>query len=347
MGDSRPPGALLLNLGTPDSPSVGDVRHYLREFLSDARVIDLPAPARAALVRFAIPPFRSRRSAAQYASIWRDDGSPLLVFSEAIRAAVERALGPDFRVALGMRYGRPGIDAALDALLTADVQRIVVVPLFPQYSSAATGSALERVLVSLARRTNVPALSTVTSFFDDPAWIAALAHVTGAALEGFAADHLLLSFHGLPERQLHAGDPSGRHCLSRADCCAAIGPGNRDCYRAQCFANARALAAALGLGPDEWSVSFQSRLGRAAWTSPATDRALPELAARGVRRLAVACPSFVADCLETLEEIGVRAREQWRALGGEELRLVPCVNDDPRFVAGLAALVRGLAGGKP
>ncbi len=346
MRDARPTGALLVNLGTPDSPSVGDVRHYLREFLSDPRVIDLPAPARRALLELVILPFRPRRSAAQYASIWREDGSPLRVFSEAIRAGVECALGPDFRVALAMRYGRPSIDAAVERLLGDGVERVVVVPLFPQYSSAATGAALERALAALARRTNVPAVSTVTSFFDHPAFVGALAHVTREALADFAADHLLLSFHGLPERQIRASDPSGRHCLARADCCAAIGADNRDCYRAQCFATSHALARALGLAADRWSVAFQSRLGRAPWISPATDRVLPELAARGVRRLAVACPSFVADCLETLEEIGVRAREQWRALGGEELRLVPCVNDDARFVAGVAELVRELAGGK-
>jgi ferrochelatase len=346
MAEARPVGALLVNLGTPDSPSVRDVRHYLREFLSDPRVIDLPAPLRAALLRLVILPFRPRRSAAQYASIWRPDGSPLLVHSEAIRAGVARALGAAFRVELAMRYGRPSIDWALDRLLAADVERIVVAPLFPQYSSAATGSALERTLDALARRPNVPPVSTVGAFFENPGFIEALAHVVREALADFEPEHLLLSYHGLPERQIRASDPTGRHCLADADCCAAVGPLNRDCYRAQCFATSRALARALGLDAHEWSVAFQSRLGRAAWIGPATDRVLPELAARGVRRLAVACPSFVADCLETLEEIGVRAHEQWSALGGEELRLAPCVNADARFVDALAELVRGVAGGK-
>jgi ferrochelatase len=346
MADARPVGALLVNLGTPDSPEVRDVRRYLREFLCDPRVIDLPAPLRLALVYGVILPLRPRRSAAQYASIWIPEGSPLRVYSEALRAAVERELGPEFRVALAMRYGQPSIDAALDALVAGDVERIVVVPLFPQYSSAATGSALERVLAALARRANVPAVSTVNAFYGHPAFVAALAEVTRTALAGFDAEHVLFSFHGLPERQIRASDPTGRHCLARAECCAAIGPENRDCYRAQSFATARALAAALALPADRWSVSFQSRLGRAAWIAPATDRMLPELAARGVRRLAVACPSFVADCLETLEEIGIRAREQWRELGGEELRLTPCVNAAPRFVAGVAQMVRDAAGAR-
>ncbi len=333
-------GVLLVNLGTVSSPRVGDVRRYLREFLSDPRVLDISRAARWALVHGVILPFQSRTTAAAYAKIWSTAGSPLLVHSLAQRDGVAKQLGPGFVVELGMRYGAPSIADALQRLLRARAERITVVPLFPQFAAASTGSALARVFQLAARTWNAPQLSTLGPFHMHPSFIDALAAVTAPALDAFGPDHVLLSYHGLPERQIRKSDPSGRHCLIEADCCASVSRVNSSCYRAQCFATSRALATALALSRGAYSVSFQSRLGRTPWIKPYTDVVLPELAAGGIRRLAVACPSFVADCLETLEEIGIRARAQWRELGGEQLCLVPCLNADPLWIESLARMIR-------
>jgi ferrochelatase len=330
---------LLLNLGSPDAPTPAAVRRFLREFLSDPRVLDIPAPARWLLLRAVILPFRPRRSAAQYASIWTAEGSPLLVHGRALAEALARRLGGGFRVALGMRYGRPSIAAALDELLAQDVERVAAVPLYPQYASSSTGSSLERLYALAGARWNVPPLSVLPPFFDDSGFVAAVAAQARPVLAEARPDFVLMSYHGLPERQVRKSDPTGRHCLASADCCDAPCPANAACYRAQCVATTRAVAAALGLAPERHGFAFQSRLGGDPWIRPYTDEALPALAARGVRRLAVLCPSFAADCLETLEEIGVRAREQWQGLGGETLALVPCVNAHPLFVEALAQKV--------
>ncbi|MDJ0866735.1 MAG: ferrochelatase [Myxococcota bacterium] len=333
-------GVLLVNLGTPASPSPRDVRRYLREFLSDPRVLDLPAPARTLLLYGVILPFRPRRSAEAYAQIWTPEGSPLLLHGCALADALGKELGDAYVVELAMRYGEPSIGSALDRLLSANVTGVRVVPLFPQYSSSALGSALEAVYREAGRRVGVPPLDVVEPFYDDPGFIAALARVAEELPRERRPDHLLMSFHGLPERQIRRADPTGSHCLAREDCCDDPGVALRYCYRAQCVATARALATALGLGERDWTLSFQSRLLRDPWIRPYTDEVLPELYERGVRRLAIACPAFVADCLETLEEIGIRASEQWTELGGESLDLVPCVNAHPAWVEALAALVR-------
>jgi len=333
-------GVLLVNLGTPDSPGTGDVRRYLREFLSDPRVIDIPAPARWLLLNAVILPFRPRTSARAYQKVWTADGSPLLVHGRALADGVAKELGEGFAVELAMRYGEPSIPAAIRRLQAAGVARISVLPLFPQYSSAATGSALARVFEVLGGEQNVPALRVLPAFYDDPGFIAAFAGVARPHLDAFDPDYVLFSYHGLPERQVTASDRSGRHCLASDSCCAAIGAANRDCYRAQCFATTRALAAALGIGADRHSVSFQSRLGRTPWIRPYTDQVLPELAGRGVRRVAVMCPAFVADCLETLEEIAIRADAQWRAAGGDALHLVPSLNADPAWTRCVARWIR-------
>ena len=333
-------GVLLVNLGTPDSPEVGDVRRYLRQFLSDPRVIDIPAVPRWLLLNLVILPFRPHKSAAAYAQVWTEAGSPLLVHGRALRDGVAAALGDEAVVELAMRYGQPSIPAALDRLIAADVAAIDVLPLFPQCSSAATGSALEAVSDALSQRADRPRVRTHGAFYEDPAFVAAFAGVARRHLSAFRPDHVLFSYHGLPERQVRAADRSGSHCLASGDCCERIAAANRDCYRAQCFATTRALAAALDLAADAHSLSFQSRLGRTPWIRPYTDERLPELAAAGVKRLAVLCPAFVADCLETLEEIGIRGREQWLGLGGEELRLVPSLNADPAWVEAVAGWVR-------
>jgi len=334
-------GLLLVNLGTPRSPGVSDVRRYLREFLSDPRVIDIPALPRWLLLNAVILPFRPRRSAAAYAKVWTAQGSPLLVHSLALKEAVARELGDAWQVELAMRYGEPSLAAAIDRLLALDLGRLVVLPLFPQYSDAATGSAVARVRELLDRRAGSPPIEIRGAFYADRGFIASFAEVAGRNLEGFAPDFVLFSYHGLPERQIRRGDPSGGHCLERGNCCERVGAANRDCYRAHCYATTRALAGELGLAPESHSTSFQSRLGRTPWIRPYTDEVLVELADRGVKRLAVLCPAFVADCLETVEEIGIRGAEQWRSLGGEELRLVPSLNAEPRWVRAVAAMAAG------
>jgi protoporphyrin/coproporphyrin ferrochelatase len=337
---AAPTGVLLINLGTPDSPDSGDVRRYLREFLSDPRVIDINPLGRALLLNLVILPVRPAKSGAAYRSIWTPEGSPLLVHSQHLTEKVRAALGSRYVVALGMRYGNPSIPAALNKLLAVQPAKLVVLPLFPQYSSAANGSALERVQQVLNQQWNVPPVETVGAFYDDPGFIEAFTQVARHHLPPFRPDFVLFSYHGLPERHVLKSDVSGRHCLQTPTCCDAIVEANRYCYRAHCFATTRALVKNLGLAPDRHSVSFQSRLGRTPWVKPYTDQVLPELARAGKKRLAVLCPAFVADCLETVEEIGIRAREQWRSLGGEELLLVPSLNAEPAWVETVARLVR-------
>jgi len=333
-------GVLLANLGTPDSPSTRDVRRYLREFLSDPRVIDIPTVPRWLLVNLVIAPFRPRTSAAAYRKIWTPEGSPLLVHGRALCEAVAKTLGDGFVVELGMRYGRPSIPAALERLVAADVDHVVALPLFPQWADSSTGSAVARIEDTADGLANAPPLETLPAFFDDPGFVESFVEVARPVLTEARPDHVLFSYHGLPERQIRAADPTGVHCLAREDCCETPGEVLSRCYRAQCFATTRSLAGGLGLAADAHSTAFQSRLGRTPWIRPYTDLVLPELAARDIRRLAVLCPSFVADCLETLEEIGIRAHEQWQALGGETFTLVPSLNTHPRWVEAVADLVR-------
>lgn len=333
-------GALLINLGTPASPSVGDVRRYLRQFLSDPRVLDMPRAARWLLLNAVILPSRPKRSAAAYSQIWSDRGSPLLFHSLDLQAGVAALLGADWEVALGMRYGAPAIGSAVEQLAAAGIAKLVVLPLFPQFSEAATGSAIAEAEAQLQRvGLDVPT-QVVRSFCDARGFVESLAELARDALDSFEPDHVLFSYHGLPERQIRRGDPSGTHCLERPGCCDLRARPVPECYRAQCFATSRALASALELEAGRHSSSFQSRLGGTPWIQPFTDLVLPDLARRGVARLLVVCPSFTADCLETLEEIGIRARAQWRELGGSDLLLVPAPNASPTWVRAVAEMLR-------
>jgi ferrochelatase len=335
-------GVLLAQLGTPASPATADVRRYLREFLSDPRVIDLPAPARWLLVNAVIAPFRAPRSAHAYQAIWTPAGSPLLLHSRAFAQALERELGAGFRVALGMRYGAPRLADALGELVAAGVSRIVAFPLYPQLAESSTGTAIAAIRVAAAARASSPPISFVPPFFAKAGFVDAVAEQARPLLaRGF--DHVLFSYHGLPERHVRAADPTRAHCLASASCCdAPPAAALASCYRAQCFATSRALASALSVPPERVTTAFQSRLGRDPWIQPWTDAELPKLAARGVKRLVVLCPSFVADCLETLEEIGIRAHAQWSALGGADFALAPCVNASPAWVGAAAEIVRAL-----
>ncbi len=322
-------GLILLNLGTPDSTSTADVRRYLREFLSDPRVIDLPAPARWLLLNFVILPFRPAQSAAAYEKVWTERGSPLLFHGSDLAEKV-RARLPDVPVELAMRYGSPSVESVVRGLQSRGVDRIVVLPLFPQYSSAAWGSAVEKVYDVVRGDWNVPAVHVVPPFYEEPAFLRAFAANARPVLDEMHPDLVMMSFHGLPERHCtKSDDTGGRHCLVVPDCCAAITQANRNCYRAQCFATARGLAAELQLGTDDYEVTFQSRLGRTPWIKPYTDVRLDELAREGrKRRIAILSPAFVADCLETLEELAIRNAETFVEAGGEELRLIPSLNAD-------------------
>ncbi len=342
-------GLLLVNLGTPDAPTTEAVRAYLQEFLSDPRVIDIPAPLRHLLLRFVILPRRAPASAELYRSIWTEQGSPLLVHSLALLREVAARL-PGVPVEFAMRYGKPTMHSGLDALVKAGCEKIVVFPLYPQHADSSTGSTIHRVREIAAKLKAPPRLEFVPAFYDEPGFIDAFARIARPIL--YAGDevrpqHLLLSFHGLPERHMKKGDATRAHCLVKADCCDRIVAANRDCYRAQCFATARAIVRKLRLDEQqnragaagiEWSIGFQSRLGRTPWIKPYSDLMLHDLAARGIKRVAVMCPAFVADCLETVEEIGIRAARDFRSRGGE-LRLVPSLNSD----AGWADTVVGLA----
>ncbi|MFN0152610.1 MAG: ferrochelatase [bacterium] len=334
-------GLLFVNLGTPDAPNTPEVRRYLREFLSDPRVFDMAPWKRALILNLFILPFRPKQSAHAYKQIWTERGSPLLFhgidLAEKVRAAFDGKVVVDF----AMRYQNPSIASALARLRAAGIDRIVVFPLFPQNSSSAWSSAVEKVFVEASRLWDIPALHVVPPFYDHPAFLDAFAEVARRVTDEMRPDKVVLSFHGLPERHCVKSDATGgAHCLQSATCCDAIVEANRNCYRAQCFATARGIAARLGLAADRWEITFQSRLGSDPWIRPFTDVRIRELPKEGVRRAAILSPAFVADCLETLEELGIRAREDFQAHGGEELRLVPSLNSDDAWVRAIVRIVR-------
>ncbi len=319
-------GFLLINLGTPDSTSTGDVRRYLRQFLSDARVIDIPAVMRWLLLNLIILPLRPRKSAEAYRAIWTDRGSPLLLFTEQLAERVQKRTR--CRVKFAMRYGNPSIESALLAFAQEGVRSIRVLPLYPQYAAASTASSIAELYECAARMNDPLEFDVLPPFFEDAGFIEAQA----ALLEPVLAkvDHVLMSFHGLPERQIRRS--AGEGCNTE-NCCETPGDRLSLCYRAQSYRTASALAKRLGI--ESYSVSFQSRLGRTPWIKPYTDHVLQELGARGLR-LAVVCPSFTADCLETLEEINIRGREDFLKAGGREFYYVPCVNAEESWVKRVA-----------
>jgi len=333
-------GVLLINLGTPDAPTVPAVRRYLRQFLSDPLVIDINPVGRWLLVNLIIAPFRSPKSARAYQKIWNDRGSPLKYNSQDLADAAAEKLGQGYAVELGMRYGSPSIETAMKRLVERGASELRVLPLYPQYSTSATGSSQEEVFRVAKRMGNSLPLRFLMPFFEHPGFIRAFAEIGAPRLEEFKPDHVLFSFHGLPERQIEKVDTGGNHCLKSPHCCDKVIPANGLCYRAHSFATARAIAAELKLAPENFSVSFQSRLGRTPWIKPYTDLVLPELIRSGKKRIAVYCPSFVADCLETLEEIGIRAREQAEALGGK-VELIPSLNANATWVDAVCEMVRG------
>ena len=318
-------GWLLINLGSPEKPTIRHVRRYLREFLMDRHVIDLHWGLRAPLVHGLIAPTRAPKSARAYQAIWTEQGSPLIHHSLELLSKMENRLAPE-PVELAMRYGRPSVEGALARLKKTGVDRVNVIPLYPQFAKSSTWTAVEAVARAKRRLRARFRLRFLHDFFDQPEWIEALSENIRRENQGFEADHLLLSYHGLPEHHIRQLDPSNSHCLVHANCCNTVSKETRSCYRSQCFATSRALVDRLGWPSGRFEVSFQSRLGRRPWIKPYSDHVVVELAKGGKKRLLVTCPSFVADCLETLEEVAIRLRHDFVQAGGEDLRLVPAVN---------------------
>ncbi len=334
-------GVLLLNLGSPEAPTPKAVRPYLQALLGDPRVLEMPAPLRWLLLHGVILRTRPKYAAHAYSRIWTAEGSPLMTHTRAFAAGLAAELGSEYRVEVGMSCGTPFIAEGLKALFRHPLRELVVFPLYPQYASATTGSALAAVFQGLQRRRSIPAVRTVPAFFDHPAYLEAAAAVAAPVLAEARPDHVLFSFHGLPESQIRRAESAPGFCLASGDaCCASMGPANFYCYRAQCFSLARRLAERLRLPAAGFSLSFQSRLGRTPWIRPYTDETLVLLAKRGIRRLAVLTPSFVADCLETLEEIGLRGAEAFQAAGGERLTLVPSLNADSAWIRAAGGMIR-------
>jgi len=331
--DDERTAVLLINLGTPSAPEPAAVRRYLAEFLSDPRVVEIPRLIWWPILHGVILRTRPRASARKYASIWTERGSPLLAHSEQQAILLRGYLGDrglDIDVVLAMRYGEPSIAAALRELKQRRARRVLVLPLYPQYAAATTASTFDAVSDGLRVMRDLPEVRWVRDFHDDRAYIAALRQSVldhwkrngAASLQG---GRLIISFHGVPRRSIDLGDP----------------------YFAECQATGRLLADALGLGPDQYLVTFQSRFGRAEWLQPYTAPTLVRLAREGVRKVDVICPGFVADCLETLEEISIEARAEFLAAGGTEFSYVPCLNDSPPFIRALSELVERQTGGWP
>ncbi|MEO8536550.1 MAG: ferrochelatase [Betaproteobacteria bacterium] len=320
-------GVLLINLGTPDAATPASVRRYLAEFLSDRRVVEIPRVAWIPLLHGIVLRTRPSRSAARYAAIWTKDGSPLAVHTNKQRVLVAGYLGERMKASAlpadhvvvdhAMRYGRPSVGDTLDKLRAAGCERILVLPLYPQYASSTTGSAADAVAAWLGGVRRVPALRIVDTFHDDPGYIAALAAaVNDYWVRHARPEHLVLSFHGVPRRTLASGDP----------------------YHCHCQVTARLLARELGLEPGQWTIAFQSRFGRGRWLEPYTAEVLEALGRKKTRRVDVFAPGFVADCLETLEELALEGRRLFQAAGGGDYHAIPCLNEHPRWIDALADL---------
>ncbi len=315
-------GILLVNLGTPDAPETGAVRRYLREFLSDPRVVEIPRLLWWPILNGSILLTRPARSARAYARVWMPEGSPLLVYSQrqsdGLAALLQERFHGQVRVELGMRYGNPAVAAGLAALRQQGCERILLVPLYPQYAAATTASTFDAVAAALRRQREIPELRMIRDWHDHPAYIAALAGRVRSYWQAHGQpDRLLISFHGLPERCVALGDP----------------------YRRQCERSTELLVAELGLPRDAWVQTFQSRFGPAKWLGPYTDQTLQALARAGVGRVDCFCPGFAADCLETLEEIAMTGKESFLHAGGKEMHYIPALNDDPAWVEALASIL--------
>ncbi len=320
---------LLVNLGSPDSTSVPDVKRYLREFLGDERVIDVPF-VRKVIVPGLILNTRPKASAHAYSTIWTAEGSPLILISERQQKALQART--DLPVALAMRYGNPSIPDVIAQLATDGVDHLFLVPLYPHYAMSSYETVVVRVMEVVRERAPHMRVDTLQPFYNDPGYLDALEASMRPSLEDAPLDKLVFSFHGVPERQIQKSDPSRAHCLCSGDCCRVANPAHAVCYRHQCLFTAEEMARRFGLGGDQWIVAFQSRMLRDPWLGPATDETLRRLGSEGVKRIKVVCPAFVTDCLETLEEIAMEGRDIFLQAGGESYELIPCLNDHPAWI---------------
>jgi ferrochelatase len=335
-------GVLLINLGSPDSPSVRDVRRYLNEFLMDSRVIDVAWPIRRFVVGMILIN-RPKESAHAYQKVWMKDGSPLVVISKRVLKKLQANV--KMPIELAMRYQNPSIDSALRKLAGQGVDDLLLIPLFPQYAMASFETAVERVKELGGKIAPGMRITVQPPFYKDPGYIAALISNAENYLKK-DYDYLLFSYHGLPERQIKKSDPTGTHCLLNENCCEVDSPAHATCYRTQCYLTTKAFVENAGIPREKYSVSFQSRLGKDPWLKPYTDYELERLARQGVKKLLVICPAFVSDCLETIEEIGIRGRETFLQAGGEQLDQIPCLNEHPLWIETLAEMIQRFQNGE-
>jgi protoporphyrin/coproporphyrin ferrochelatase len=328
---------LLVNLGTPDSPEPKDVYRYLVEFLTDNRVIDAPWLQRQLLVRGYIIPSRYKQSAKAYASIWTKEGSPLLIHGKNVRDSLQNSLGEDFHVELAMRYCSPSIEQGLNNIFAKNIEHLIILPLFPQYASATTGSVHQKTMELLKGRNTLPKITFINSFANQPHFIDAICNnARKHKLEEY--DHFIFSFHGLPQRHLRKADTSD-HCLKSQDCCSKVCAKNRNCYSAQCHLTAASIISKLNLPPEKTTLTFQSRLGKDPWIEPFTLNVIEKLAEQNKKNMLVFSPSFVCDCLETTYEISIEYAEEFRKRGGKNLSLVSGLNDDPLWIEALKNII--------
>lgn len=334
-------GLLVVNLGTPDAAEVPAVRRYLREFLMDGRVIDIPAVLRFILVNGIIAPFRAPKSTKTYKEVWTDKGSPLKVYGNAVVSALQEELKDEMLVVLGMRYQNPSLESALEILKNEWVEKIIVLPLFPQYASATTGSVMEKVMRIMADWQVIPELAIINSYFSHPTFIDAFVERGKHFIENEQWDKILFTYHGIPARHIRKADPTGK-CLT-SGCCDTLHAGNRHCYKAQCYATSRLLAEKFNLKAEEYFVSFQSRLGNDPWLEPYTEDVAKDFPKQGLNKVLAFSPSFVADCLETTIEVGDEYKEMFEEAGGKHWQLVDSLNDSPIWIEALTKLARHYA----
>lgn len=330
-------GVLLVNLGTPDSTKTSDVRKYLREFLMDKRVIDIPFLFRWMLVNLIIAPFRAPKSAAEYKKLWVERGSPLKFYGEDITKMLQERLEDHFIVVLGMRYQSPSIKNGLEELRSQKVSKIIIIPLFPQYASATSGSVHDKVMEIVQKWQIIPQMNFISTFVEEPGFYKTFAALGKKYIDEQSYDHYIFSFHGLPERQIRKGSVDNYCKLS--SCCSVYHDKNRFCYRAQCFLTARLIAKELNIDETQYTVTFQSRLGNDPWIKPYTDVVLKELAKHGKKAVLAFSPAFVSDCLETTVEVGEEFKEEFMEAGGERWDLVESLNDQNDWVNTLKTIV--------
>jgi ferrochelatase len=327
---------LLLNLGSPDSTKVGDVRRYLKEFLTDPRVID--SPFRSIVVNLFILPFRPRRTAKAYRKVWRPEGSPLIVISNQQRESLEKKV--DVPVALAMRYGQPTIADVIAKLVEQNVDDLYVMPLYPQYAMSSYETVAVKVNEEVDKQGGTIRTTLLPPFYNDPDYIDALIQNAKPYLKK-DYDKIIFSFHGLPERHIRKADPSHSHCLNTPDCCTRSNLAHATCYRHQCFKTVESFVEHTQIPEDKYCITFQSRLGRDPWLQPFTDETIKQLGQSGVKKILILCPAFVADCLETLEEIAIEGKKLFLESGGEDLDIIPCLNDHPAFINFLVNKING------